>query len=501
MEILSVRNGVSFKVKEVPEFEYNEFRKACIRLLETKDNHIVNYFGIPDNRSIKVFALIARDKESDIAIFSSRLSLGETVESIAQQVIAFHGFEREIWEQFGVDYKGHPWLKPIRFPHDSSHQLALGAYPFFSIDSDELHEVGVGPIHAGVIEPGHFRFICSGEKILHLEIQLGYQHRGIEGLILRNQNILGRTLLAEGIAGDTAIGHSWAFAQAIESLGNIELPYQFDVSRAIALELERMAIHTGDLSAICGDIAYQLGNAVLGRLRTPLINFMQMWCGNRLGKGFVRIGELPYPMTPLLKEQLLKIFEEYKRDFDEIVDRIFTMPSTLSRLERTGHFSLEKAIEIGAVGLSSRASGLERDIRKTHPNRVFKEFINHQPIIKRHGDVFSRTQLRRDEIWQSIDYIKQLLYVLPFGVEVKPIALKNGSLSPDSMVVSLVEGWRGELCHIAITNAIGEIEAYKVKDASFHNWQALALAVRNNEISDFPICNKSFNLSYCGYDL
>jgi Ni,Fe-hydrogenase III large subunit len=173
------------------------------------------------------------------------------------------------------------------------------------------------------------------------------------------------------------------------------------------------------------------------------------------------------------------------------------MPSALSRLERTGTVSYDDVLSIGTVGMSARMSGLVRDIRTSHPYALYPQ-LNHEPIIKHHGDVYSRAQIRREEIWQSMSYIRQLLKDIP---ESRANYDMPGKLRPNAFSISLVEGWRGEICHCAITDSDGDLAVYKVKDPSFHNWLALALAVRNNEISDFPICNKSFNLSYCGHDL
>ena len=170
-------------------------------------------------------------------------------------------------------------------------------YPFYNIDSEELHEVGVGPVHAGVIEPGHFRFICNGEKVLHLEIQLGYQHRGIEKLFIEKNNALQRCILSESIAGDTSVGHALAHSQLIESLAGIEVSETLQIERCIALEMERLAVHIGDTAALCGDVAYQLGQVVCEALRTTIINTTQLWCGNRFGKGLVRPGGSNYPLS------------------------------------------------------------------------------------------------------------------------------------------------------------------------------------------------------------
>jgi Ni,Fe-hydrogenase III large subunit len=358
--------------------------------------------------------------------------------------------------------------------------------------------VGVGPVHAGIIEPGHFRFLCNGEQILHLEIQLGYQHRGVEQLFLTKTKLIQRTTLAESIAGDSVVGHTTAFAYLLESMSEAK-PYQEILfSRTLAQELERIAVHTGDLSAICTDIAYQLGSSVFGRLRTPLINFFQEWCGNRLAKGLIRTGYNPFPFNKTLADRLNTIIDTFEPDFVEMNTELSRLPTSLSRFERTGMLSYDQLLSIGTVGMSARMNTLIRDIRISHPYGLYSQF-KHEPVIKHHGDVYSRVQIRKLEVLQSIAYIRQLLDQVPQSQpqpQPQPVILK-----PDSFGISLTEGWRGEICHSCITGHNGDMLIYKIKDPSFHNWLALALAVRNNEISDFPVSNKSFDLSYCGHDL
>jgi Ni,Fe-hydrogenase III large subunit len=332
---------------------------------------------------------------------------------------------------------------------------------------------------------------------LHLEIQLGYQHRGIEQQFTEKKKLLQRTVLAESIAGDTVVGHTTAFSHVWESLCGFQPSRDIEYARTIALELERMAVHTGDLSAVCTDIAYQLGSSVFGRLRTPLINFMQEWGGNRLSKGLIRPGRNSFPFTPELAKRLSGILDIFEPDFIEMNEQLFKLPSALSRFERTGVVPYKDVLSIGTVGMAARMSGLNRDIRQSHPFGLYAE-LNHEPIIKHHGDVYSRVQIRKQEVKQSMEYLRKLIQNVPEYNEAEPLF---ESPKPDSLTLSLVEGWRGEICHCAITNDKGELIVYKVKDPSFHNWLALALAVRNNEISDFPICNKSFNLSYSGHDL
>lgn len=499
MNYTTIKNNETIDIASIPELSYPEFFKLNTGFVkDAPEKHCVNYFGYHDGDKVKLICCIANDNTHEIYISSSLVQLSDSLDSFTAISFNFEKFERELHENFGLNYIDHPWLKPVRYAKNRFDQSkTMANYPFFAIESDELHEVGVGPIHAGIIEPGHFRFICNGEQILHLEIQLGYQHRGIEQLFLEKKKILQLATLAESITGDTVVGHTTAFSQVWESLCGFKSSRDIEFARTIAFELERIAIHTGDLSAVCTDIAYQLGSSVFGRLRTPIVNFMQEWGGNRLSKGLIRPGRNQFPFTKELANRLSEILDIFEPDFLEMNEQLFNLPSALSRFERTGVVSYDDVLSIGTVGMSARMSGLNRDIRLSHPNVLYQE-LDHKPIIKHHGDVFSRVQIRKLEVIQSMAYIRSLIKNVPEWNE-NHLPIENPK--PNSFTLSLVEGWRGEICHCAITDHKGELMVYKVKDPSFHNWLALALAVRNNEISDFPICNKSFNLSYSGHDL
>jgi len=499
MNYTSIRNNDTIPVNTIPELDYPGFLELNVStLMRGAGSHCVNYFGFPHADKIKLICCIASDDHHVINISSSIVDTKQPLSSFSKHNLVFEKFEREIHENFGVPYRDHPWLKPVRFPFNRFDKgSTIADYPFFKIESEELHEVGVGPIHAGIIEPGHFRFICNGEQILHLEIQLGYQHRGIEKLFLEKKKLLQRITLAESIAGDSVASHTVAFVNLWESLCNYQPDRHLQLARTVALELERIAIHTGDLSAICTDVAYQLGSSVYGRLRTPLINFFQKWCGNRLAKGLVRAGKNNYPLTNELLSELTNLLNEYEKDFEEISEELFSLPSALARFEKTGVITTEQATMIGTVGMSARMSGIKRDIRYSHPHDLYPELL-HQPVIRNNGDVHARARLRKKEINQSIEYLRELTRE-PGQVKNRLDVLANPA--PQSFTISLVEGWRGEICHCAITDENGEMLCYKIKDPSFHNWLGMALAVRNNEISDFPVCNKSFDLSYCGHDL
>lgn len=495
---MKIINGQSVALADIAIEAYSDFYANVNALMEVPSAHCVNYFAVKqaDGR-YRLYCIIANDDNHTLDLLATEVSADEHLPSLTAQHRAFHPYEREIYEAHGLQFEGHPWLKPLRYPHDKATNGTMYDYPFFNIQSEELHRVGVGPIHAGIIEPGHFRFICDGEKILHLEIQLGWQHRGIETQMLKKKRVLQRATLAENIASDTTVAHSVAFAQAYESLAGYSAPEKLKYDRTIALEQERIAVHTGDLSAICTDVAYQLGNAVFGRLRTPMINYFQQWCGNRFAKSLIRPGKTNFPFTKPLADTWHEVISKFKPHFVEMAEQMFDLPSVLSRIEKTGVVSTETARSIGLVGMAAKASGLARDLRATHPYAAY-EALQVSPIVKQTGDVYARARVRYEEVLASIGHIEKLIQTMPDEVYDNRTDLR---LQPDMLSVSLVEGWRGEICHCVITDHNGDIEAYKIKDPSMHNWLGLAMAVRGNGISDFPICNKSFDLSYCGHDL
>jgi Ni,Fe-hydrogenase III large subunit len=499
MNSLIIKNNQSVPVNSIPVIEYDSFLEHNILLMENHpERHCVLYFGYRAGDKIRLISCIADDITNDIFLTSSFVSPDSVLNSFSIRNLNFEKFEREISENFGISYNDHPWLKPVRYSSERADKsMEVANYPFFKINSEELHEVGVGPVHAGIIEPGHFRFVCNGEQILHLEIQLGYQHRGVEKLFLERKKLIQKSVLSESIAGDSVVEHASAFSYLWESLSGMQVAQEVLFARTLAQEIERIAIHTGDLSAICTDVAYQLGSSVFGRLRTPIINFFQEWCGNRLAKGCIRPGYNPYAFTKQLADRLETILNAFEPDFIEMNRELSKLPSSLSRFERTGALKYEQLLLIGTVGMSARMNALNRDIRSSHPYGLYSQ-IAHEPVIKHHGDVYSRVQIRKEEVLQSISYIREMLSNIPETGKSQVIV---PPLKKDAFGLSLTEGWRGELCHAAVTDSNGELIIYKVKDPSFHNWLALALAVRNNEISDFPVCNKSFDLSYCGHDL
>lgn len=509
-EIYTITNNTASAIalNQIPEVDYPTFYEDLKSRMKDSHYHVANYFAYEEENTLKFILILLNDKTSEVMLTSHKMEYYDetSLPSLTALFPQFHPFERDIKERYGVKFDGMPWDKPLRFAWDRfDRKSTIDNYPFYKMEGRSLHEVNVGPIHAGIIEPGAFRFICSGEKVLHLEIALGFQHRGVEHEMETTDNLLRQVCLSECIAGDSSVAHSTAFIEAIEKLSGKERPAQLDRERGIALELERIAMQIGDTAGLSTDVGYQLGQVASEALRTMTINTTQAWCGNRFGKGLIRPHGTNHPLNHEKAEMIRKNVKEIMRRYQEVADDLKSSPTVLARFEQCGIVPRDLMAKIGGVGQAARASGLKRDIRASHPWGIYAKHISHQSILHSRGDIMARLKQRIEEIEQSAQYILHLLdiYEEKYGKGENPCTAPNYEVkkAPQSLSFGLIEGWRGEICHVLITDAEGRIKAARLKDASLHNWMALALAVRGEGISDFPICNKSFNLSYCGHDL
>jgi Ni,Fe-hydrogenase III large subunit len=300
----------------------------------------------------------------------------------------------------------------------------------------------------------------------------------------------------ETLAGDTSVGHATAYCQNVEALARGHVPLRGMILRSVALELERLANHVGDLGALSGDIGYLPVASHCGRIRGDFLNLTAHICGNRLGRGIVRPGGVAHDLNI---EQIDVLSEKLARGFTDVrqaAQLFWDAPSAVDRLETTGTLSAANCRDLGIVGPPARAAGLEQDARLDFPSDIFR-FAQIPVSLWHTSDVFGRAYVRWLEIIRSVEFISAQLGAIQAG----DIRVPVGPMTPNAMSISLVEGWRGEICHIACTDGDGRFRWYKVIDPSFHNWMGLAMAMRNQPISDFPLCNKSFNLSYCGHDL
>ncbi|HET8721411.1 MAG TPA: nickel-dependent hydrogenase large subunit, partial [Nitrospira sp.] len=352
------------------------------------------------------------------------------------------------------------------------------------------------PIHAGIIEPGHFRFSVAGEPIMQLEVHHFWKHRGIEKLFER-EKLLDAVPLAERVSGDTTVGHSLAYCQAVETLMQIDVPRRARYLRSLFLELERLHNHLGDVGAICNDTAYTLAHAHCSRMKEQVMQLNDRLTGSRFLRGILAIGGVTKDLSALEQMEAVDLLDRIEKDFSELESIIAANASLTDRLETTGILTERTAWDHGVVGVIGRASGLDQDVRRDHPFAAYDE-LPVKVALYRYGDVRARLRVRMDEIHESIRLIREIRRKIPQGPIAAPAA---HSPQPGDWAFSAVEGWRGEILYVVMAGENGQIHRCKVRDPSFVNWPSIQWAVVGNIIPDFPLINKSFNLSYAGNDL
>ncbi|MBN2803790.1 MAG: NADH-quinone oxidoreductase subunit C [Deltaproteobacteria bacterium] len=490
-----IKNGNSISLDNLTVLSPTDFSDKVKNMIGS-EYFLSAYFA--DREKQNLYAVCSNRETGLIEIVCGEIA-DSSFESITPDVESAHLFEREIFESTGVEPLNHPCLNPVRFPGDG--KFKIGEMPFFKMDGKEIHEVGVGPVHAGVIEPGHFRFQCHGETVYNLEISLGYQHRGIEKKLLGKPSDLSRFMI-ETASGDSTVAHTAAYSQILESLtGTTVSPYD-NIVRAIGLELERCASHIGDTGALAGDVGFLPTQSFCGRIRGDVLNITALICGNRFGRGLVVPGGIGYPVDDKLNDEIGVKVSKFLQEYLDASKLMFDNPTIIARFESIGIISQSDTRKLGLVGPPARSAGIIRDVRLDFPFGYYNFF--HIPVSSYDsGSVLGRAFIRWIEVQYSVKFILELLKRLK-NLEYKPLKLnfKDGATLNKNMIsVSMVEGWRGEVCHAAMTDSDGNFKNYKLYDASFYNWQGLARALKNQQISDFPICNKSFNLSYCGHDL
>ncbi|MQY14526.1 Formate hydrogenlyase subunit 5 [Streptomyces sp. RB5] len=422
--------------------------------------------------------------------------------TLAHRSFAAGRFEREMHDLHGVRVQDHPLprrlVRHFHWPRgwypmrpDAGPPPAFGAqegpYPFLEVEGDGVYEIPVGPVHAGLIEPGHFRFSVVGETILKLKARLWFVHKGIEKLFE------GRTVerglpLAERISGDTAVGHALAYCLAVEEATGTEVPGEAQRARAMLLELERMYNHVTDLGALCNDVGHSVLNSHALRIREQLLRVNETVTGHRLLRGGVVVGGARLESVP--EPGLLRAVRE---DIREVAALALGHSTVRDRFTGTAVLGADVARDLGCLGYVARAAGLTDDARIAHPFTVYDPAPD--VAVRTTGDVLARFQIRAEEIDTAVD----LATALAPGL--RPGTVRADPAGGPRSGVGIVEGWRGTITTRVELAADGTLARVKPVDPSFFNWPALPLALADTIVPDFPLTNKSFNLSYAGNDL
>lgn len=443
-------------------------------------------------------------------ILSTRIDPDRPVfPSLSAELPSLNWQEREIRDWFGIELEGHPnprrvalhdnWpeVHPLRkdFPVDCVLPPFEGERHLYRPALGEgVFQIPVGPVHAGIIEPGHFSFSVAGEPILYLQLRMFYTHKGTEKLFEgapRERAVF----LAESISGDSSFSHGTAFCQAVERAASVEIPPLAAHMRTILLELERVYNHVSDIGAIATDVGFVVANAHAGRLREMMFNLNEQLTGNRLLRGMVCVGGVRRTWSYAQVSALRQTVQEFEGEFQRLIDLISASDSTRDRLQHTGILQPGKARDLGIVGVAGRASGVDLDVRRDHPYAAYAQYDMQTPVYDA-GDVWHRVQVRIDQVGVSL---KMLLAAANEEYRGEPF-IPVRQIPPGRCALGAVEGWRGEILHWIRTGEDGCLERCKIKDPSLNNWPGLVEAVQGNIIPDFPVINKSFNLSYSGTD-
>lgn len=431
--------------------------------------------------------------------------------SIAAKYPAANWFEREVMDLFGLVPQGHPnpsrvalhedwpagaWALRKDFADDTAVPRVTGDFhPFRPVTGEGVFQVPVGPVHAGIIEPGHFRFGVAGEPVLYLQVRLFYVHKGTEKRFERLPWRHG-IFLAESISGDTTVGHALAHAHAIERLAGVSVPPRARALRVVLLELERLYNHTSDIGALATDVAFTVPASRAQALREGLVRLQDDLFGTRLLRGTVACGGVKRDLTAEGPRRLRAHLARFEKEFDDLITLLIDSGTFTDRVDTTGILTNQAARDLGIVGMAARASGIDGDLRRDLPHDAY-DGLRFEVPVEEGGDVRARLMVRAREVEQSLVILRQVIDTLPDGPVIEPLPAR---LPVSASALGWVEAWRGPCVHWIATGERGEIARVKVTDPSFLNWPGLVQAVPGNIIPDFPVINKSFNLSYSGND-
>ncbi len=456
--------------------------EEVFRLLQTEGARLVSIFGSisKDGHKLAHYILDVANREYRVMT----VFVEGTLPTATAITPAAAWYERELRDRYAIEIQGHPDPRPLLF-HSAE-------YSFLKVDGVGVCEVPVGPVHAGIIEPGHFRFSVVGDTVLHLELRHFYTHKGTE-TIFEGTPVMNGAIVAESVSGDNCFAHAAAYSQAVEVACDASAPRRAQGIRLVGLEIERMLAHIGDVGALCGDIGFAVPAASTSRLKEKLLRESVRAVGTRYWRSISIPGGVTIDVSPASASELRRAVASVSREFAEIAQMILDTPSVQNRFESTGLLKPAIARDLAVVGPVARASGLRLDVRHDHPYGAYRN-CTFEPVTYHYGDVLARARVRIDETATSAALIDKVLEDLPSGPIVATVDSKRSTTG-----FSAVESPRGELLYWVHIDE-GIIRRCHVKSPSFQNWPALPLAMPGNIIADFPLINKSFNLSYSGCD-
>jgi Ni,Fe-hydrogenase III large subunit/Ni,Fe-hydrogenase III component G len=428
------------------------------------------------------------------------------VPSLTTMLPAANWHEREMRDLFGIVPVGHPdprplvvhdgWPRgifPLRKAFDGTQRVAVepaAEFPHLVAEGEGVFEIPVGPIHAGIIEPGHFRFTSVGETVLHLDARLFYTHRGLEKR-MEGLSPLDAFYVAERICGVCSVAHALGYSEALEQIAGITVPPRARLIRSITLELERLYNHVGDIGNICAGAAFHYGTATGLRLKEQLQQLNERLAGNRFLRGLVAPGGVRLDLSDDLLTDLVATLHSTLAGLDNLMGRIEANPSIIDRLDDTGVLQHRAALDLAVAGVAARASGVNRDARRNHPHAAFAD-VDVKVITASEGDAMARVTVRALEARESVRLVDEFVRRLEAG----PLHVALPEPLPGGIGISAIESPRGEAVHWLRTDARGRVDRYHLRSPSYHNWPAVALAAETAIVPDFPLVNKSFELCY-----
>lgn len=505
-------------IPEICTFIHNNLDSRLVMMVCNDERHIGKKF---------VLRYIFERKTEDVfLIVTADLQENGSFPSIASHISSAHLYEREIKDMFGLFPDGNPdtrplvlhehWdskIRPLRKDFDVNSKVPINTekdYQFLTVEGNEVTQIPVGPVHAGIIEPGHFRFSTVGEIIVNLETRLFYTHKGVEKLA-EKMKIEDTVLLSERIAGDESVANSMAFCQAVEKISEFEIPKRAEQIRVICAELERTYNHLGTLAGISTDAGFAFGASRLNILKEEMMQLNEKITGSRILFGTNIIGGVRTDISDKQRDTIQNTVDKVSQDFQQVLEMLRQKSSLMDRLKNTGTIQRKDASDLATVGITARCVGIDVDTRKDHPysfypflnvnkfKTPYKQIQHEVEMQKREGDALARFDLRAEEISDSISFIHETLGNLRGDSLSNPRIIEN--LRPYRHSLGYCESHRGQTLHWVMMGENNSIYRYKVRTASFCNWPIIEQVVLNDIVADFPLVNKSLDLSYSGNDL